>query len=82
MFAILFEVLLIEIQEEIHHFAGWQGGGVKGHKNSEQNICEQTGVSYQYPRSDFQGLCGGHGGGQQQCATQTLRVHLLGIDNS
>ena len=27
VFAILFEVLLIEIPEEIHHFAGWEGGG-------------------------------------------------------
>ena len=27
VFAILFEVLLIEIQEEIQHFAGWEGGG-------------------------------------------------------
>ena len=45
MFAILFEVLLIEIQEEIHHFAGWEGGGVKGRKNFEQKFCEQTGVS-------------------------------------
>ena len=26
MFAVLFEALLIEIQEEIHHFAGWEGG--------------------------------------------------------
>ena len=26
VFAILCEVLLIEIQEEIHHFAGWEGG--------------------------------------------------------
>ena len=32
MFAILFEVLLIEIQEEIHHFAGWEGV-FKGHKH-------------------------------------------------
>ena len=32
MFAILFEVLLKEIQEEIHHFAGWEGGGVIGAK--------------------------------------------------
>ena len=32
MFAILFEVLLIEIQEEIHHFAGWEGGGLRGAK--------------------------------------------------
>ena len=47
MFAILFGVLLIEIQEEIHHFLGWEGGeGVKGHKNCEQKFCEQTGVSY------------------------------------
>ena len=45
MFAILFEVLLIEIREEIHHFAGWEVG-VKGHKNCEQKFCEQTGVSY------------------------------------
>ena len=30
MFAIPFEVLLIEIQEEIHHFAGWEGGGGQG----------------------------------------------------
>ena len=37
VFEILFEVLLIEIQEEIHHFAGWEGGG-KGHKNCEQQF--------------------------------------------
>ena len=37
MFAILFEVLLIEIQEEIHHFAGWDGG-VKKHNNCEIKI--------------------------------------------
>ena len=45
VFVILFEVLFIEIQEEIHHFAGWEGGGVKGHKNREEKFCEQTGVS-------------------------------------
>ena len=28
MFAILLEALLIEIPEEIHHFSGWEGGGV------------------------------------------------------
>ena len=28
VFAILFEVLLLDIQEEIHHFACWGGGGV------------------------------------------------------
>ena len=26
MFAILFEALLIEIHDEIPHFAGWEGG--------------------------------------------------------
>ena len=26
LFAILFEVLLMQIPEEIHHFAGWDGG--------------------------------------------------------
>ena len=45
MFAILFEVLLIEIPEEIHQFAGWEGA-VKGRENCEQTFCEQTGVSY------------------------------------
>ena len=46
MFEILFEPLLIEIQEEISHFAGWEGGGgVNGQKTCEQNFCEQTGVS-------------------------------------
>ena len=34
----------------------------------------------QYPQSAFQGLSGVDRGGQQQFATQTLHVHLLGID--
>ena len=38
MFAILFEVLLIEIQEEIHHFAGLGGGGSKGTKIVNKNF--------------------------------------------
>ena len=38
MFAILFEVLLKEIQEEIHHFAGWEGGGLMGTKIVNKNI--------------------------------------------
>ena len=42
------EVLLIEIQEEIHHFAVLGEGGVKGCKFCEQKFCEQTGVSYKY----------------------------------
>ena len=36
----------------------------------------------QYPRSAFHRLCGAHQRGQQQFATPTLRVHLLGIDIS
>ena len=36
MFAILFEVLLIEITEEIHHFAGWEGG-LRGTKSVNKN---------------------------------------------
>ena len=32
------EVLLIEIQEEIHHFAGWEGG-VKGRRNFVNKNC-------------------------------------------
>ena len=38
MFAILFEVLLIEIQEEIHHFAGWEGGGLRGTKTVNKHF--------------------------------------------
>ena len=38
MFAILFEVLLIEIQEEILHFAGWEGGGLRGAKIVNKNL--------------------------------------------
>ena len=34
----------------------------------------------QCPEAPFQGLAGVAGGGQQQLATQTLRVHLLGVD--
>ena len=40
------EALLVEIREKIRHFAGWEGGGLKGHQNCEQKFCEQTGVSY------------------------------------
>ena len=35
----------------------------------------------QYLQSACQGLLGGPQRGQQQSATQTLRVHLLGIDD-
>ena len=38
MFAILFEVLLIEIQEEIHHFAGWEAGLLRGTKIVNQTF--------------------------------------------
>ena len=37
VFAVLFEVLLLQFQEELHHFAGWEGGG-KGYKNRGQNF--------------------------------------------
>ena len=36
MFTVLFEVLLIQVPEEIHRFASWEG--FKGHQNSEQSI--------------------------------------------
>ena len=45
VFAILFEVLLIEIQEEIHHFAGWEGGGLIGAKIVNKNFVNKLGVS-------------------------------------
>ena len=35
-----------------------------------------------YPQSTFQGVLWGLPGGQQQSATQTLRVHLLGLESS
>ena len=38
MFAILFEVLLIKIKEEIHHFDGWEGGGLRGTKIMNRNF--------------------------------------------
>ena len=44
MFAILFQGLSIEIQEEIRHFVVLGRGEVKGHQNREQKSCEQTGI--------------------------------------
>ena len=41
MFAILFEVLLIETQEEIHHFAGSEGVRLRGTKIMNKTFCEQ-----------------------------------------
>ena len=41
----LFEVLLdlfIQIQEDIHHFVGWEG---MGRQNYEQTFCEQIGIA-------------------------------------
>ena len=38
MFAILFEALLIEIQEEIHHFAVLGGGGPRGTEIVNKNF--------------------------------------------
>ena len=40
-------------------------------------FCE---IVSQYPQSAFRGLSGVTTKGQQQFATQTLRVHLLGRD--
>ena len=37
-FAILFEVLPKEIQEEIHHFAGCEGGGLRRTKIVNKNF--------------------------------------------
>ena len=38
MFPILSEALLVEIQEEIHHFAGWERGGLRGTKIVNHNL--------------------------------------------
>ena len=37
-FWLLFEALLVEIQEEIHHFLGWEGGGLRGTKIANKNF--------------------------------------------
>ena len=47
---ILFEGLLIEIQEEVHHF---ERQGFKGHQNREQIFCEQSGVSLFWQKWDL-----------------------------
>ena len=44
MFAILFEVLLIEIKEEIHHFVGWEGG-LRGTKIVNKNFVNKQAFS-------------------------------------
>ena len=41
-------------------------------------VCEMLS---QYPQSASQGSPRVAGGGQQEFATQTLRVHLLGLDH-
>ena len=45
VFAILFEVLLKEIQEKTPSLCWLGRGRIKGHKIVNRNICEQTGVS-------------------------------------
>ena len=40
--AIVFEVLLIQIQEDVYHFAGREG--VEGHQTCEHNVGALTGV--------------------------------------
>ena len=42
-------------------------------------FCE---ILSQYPQSAFQGSAGVTRAGQQQFATHTLRVHLLGLDSN
>ena len=41
VFAILFQGLLIQIQEEIHHFAGWERGGLRGTKIVNKDFANQ-----------------------------------------
>ena len=66
MLAILFEVLQKEIPEEIHHFAGWEGGELKWRQK-----CEQTFVNkLAFPKAIF-----------QPCAAEVRPIcHLYGID--
>ena len=53
--------LLIEIQEEIHHFAGWERE-VKGNENCEQTFCEQTDRKGQgFPKMPFVKCLSGFG---------------------
>ena len=47
MFANLFGVLLIEIQEEIHDFAGWEGG-LRGTKIVNKNIVNKLAFPKNY----------------------------------
>ena len=46
-FTILFEIILIEIQEEIHHFAGWDGGGLRGTKIVKKHFVNKLAFSNQ-----------------------------------
>ena len=50
MFRILFEVLLIEIQEEIHHFAGW--GGLRGTKIVNRHLVSTFAFPKDFPSRD------------------------------
>ena len=54
MFAILFEALLIEIQQEIHHFAGWEGGGLRCTKIVNKHFVNKLAFPIGEPRG---GLC-------------------------
>ena len=53
MFAILFAVLLVEIQEEIHHFAGWEGRGLRGAKI----VNKKKGNKLAFPKLELHGRC-------------------------
>ena len=78
MFAILFEVLLIEIQEEIHHFVGWEGGGSRGTKIVNKTFVNKLAFptfgihAHSYP--SVSALAGGnsdHGPRKTRTKTQT-----------
>ena len=60
MFAILFEALLIEIQEEIPLFAGWEVG-VNGHRKCEQKFVNKLAFpKYVCATGQFNRLPGSH----------------------
>ena len=51
MSVILFEVLLVQNQEEIHDFACWNGG-VKGHQNCEDIFVNKLAFPRLTPQSN------------------------------
>ena len=69
----MLEVLLIQIQENIHHFVGLGGG--KGAPNCERKSCEQADVSYHLADvSDFLFFCSGVGDCEEALGQQVAGV--------